>query len=410
VASTVSSTPASANLPEVFAATASAHALQLSLFGTKLTVSSTNAEGDSTPKAHADGAGVALIASTTSAADAATANQNVTTPKACGLALPLQPIANVALACSQSASATVAGAPGAVATSNIADIDVNLLNPVLNLLQPILNALTPLGNQLIGTVLTTVQNIVQPILGNTLTTLLGKLGIDINKPVSSLITALEKATNLITIHVGDTTSKIVTTASAVTADSIAQGATIDVLPGLLVGGGPLLSVTVGLAHTTSTYDRSAGTSSATFDPAILTVTLLGNVIPVKLGSPIDLLPGTPLESVISLGAGSTTTNADKSVSAVADGVSLDLLKGLNGGVSLHLAHAESAAGGHTDFITPAAATTTTTTPVVVTSPPEPISLATTGTNAPLLPVGFLLVLAGYLTRRGFRRRADRAPR
>lgn len=412
VSSTVSATPASANLPEVFAATASAQALKLSLFGTTLTISSTNAEGDTTPKAHADGAGAALITASSSVADSTGANQSVATPKNCGIVLPLQPLAGVLLACSQSTSVTASGVPSATATSNIADIDVNLLNPVLNLLKPILDALTPLANQVLGTVLNTVQNAVQPLLGSTLPNLLGKLGIDVNKPVSSLITALQKATNLITIHVGDTTSNVATTADAVTADSVAQGAKIDVLPGLLVNGDPLLSITVGMAHTTSTYNRVAGTSAATFDPAILSIDLLGSVIPIKLGSPIDLLAGTPLESIISLGGGATTTNADKSVSAVADGVGLDLLKGINGGISLHLAHAESAAGGHTDTVTAATPTTTpSTTSLPVVTAVEPVRLATTGTSAPLLPVGFVLVLAGYLTRRTFRsRRAARAPR
>lgn len=408
--STASSVPAAADTPEAFAGTASAQALQLKLFGTALTIGSSNVEADSSPKAHADGAGVALLAATTSSADSVGADKTLTPAKACGLNLPLASLLTLQLACSQSATNTANSAPAALATSNIAALDVGLLNTVLTLLQPILHILIPLGDQVLGGVLTTVQGVVQPILGTTLPTLLGKLGLDLSKPVSSLVTALEKATNLVTVHVGDTVSQVVTTGGTVVADAVAKGAEIDVLPGILLGGGPLLSITLGLAHTTSTFNRTTGASDANFDPAILTVSLLGSVIPVKFGTPITLLAGTPLESTISLGAGTKVKNADGSVTAKADGVGIDLLKGINGGISLHLAHAESAAGGALKTVSPVVPSTTTTTAALTTGTLT-AHLATTGTDAPLLPVGVFLILAGYVTRRTFRtRRATRAPR
>lgn len=412
--STATSVPAGADTPEAFAGSASAQALVLKLFGTNLTLGSSNVAADSSPKAHADGAGLALIAATTSSADADAVNKTVAPPKACGLSLPIANILTLALACSQSASGTVNSSPSAVATSNIAALDVGLLNPLLNLLQPILSALTPIADQLIGTVLTTVQSVLQPVLGTTLQQLLGGLGLDTAKPVSSLLTALQKATNLVTVHVGDTASSVVTSAGTVIADSIAKGAEIDVLPGITLTGGPLLSITLGLAHTTSTFNRLTGVSAATFDPAIVTVKLLGAVIPVALTTPLVLFAGTPLESVISLGAGKTTLNkTDGSVSAEASGVGIDLLKGLNGGISLHLAHATSAAAGAKAQLvaTTTSNSTTSTSLPAVTGTLLVTRLPVTGSAAPVLPIGMALILAGYLTRRGLLRRwAQRTPR
>lgn len=413
VAVTAASTSAgaqSSGTPEAFAGTAQAQALVLKLFGTKLTIGGTSAEADTTPQATASGAGIALITQTTSNATANTATPTASPAQACGLNLPVANILTLSLACSQSKASIANSSPAATATANIADLNVGLVNTVLSVLQPVITALEGLGNPLLSTVLTTVQSIVQPVLGTTLTQLLGGLGISMSQPVTSLVNALERATQLVTVHVGDSGSSVVTSSGAVTATSSAQGATIAVLPGIEVGGGPLLSITVGEAATTSTYDRTSGTSSATFSPAILSVTLLGATIPVGLGSPITLLAGTPLASTISLGAGSTTKTAS-GVTATADGVSLDLLQGLNGGISLALANAESAVGGN---VAVAAATTTappTTAAPVVSIAPEPVTLATTGTSTPFLEIGFFLILAGYITRRTYRsRRIRRSPR
>jgi hypothetical protein len=384
--------------PEAFAGSAAAEALKLDLFGTNLTLGSTSAEADTTPEAKATGSGVALITSTTSTANATTDNPTSTPAKQCGLNLPLTGLLNLALACSQSAGSVTNSAPTASSAANIADIDVGVLNTVLQVLQPILNALTPMANQILGNVLTTVTGVLGP-LGTTVTNLLGNLGISTSQPVSSLITALEKATTLLSVHVGDSTAAVTTSSDTVVATSMAQGATISVLPGLTVGGGPLLSITVGQASTTSTYARGTGVSTGSFDPAILTVNLLGTTIHVGLGSPITLFAGTPLESTISLGAGTTTHGPNGSITETADGVSLDLLKGLNGGISLALADATSTVGGTPAVLAPQIVTTTTAAPVTTTTV-APHLLATTGADeAPLLPIGFVLLLLGYLTRR-----------
>ena len=380
--------PASADTAEAFAGTATARALNLSLLGIKVTAGSTTALADSSPKAQASGAGLALIAQTVSQAAVNGPNASQAPPKACGVDLPIAGLLSVALACSQSNASTTDASPTARSVANIAAIDVGVLDLVLDLLDPILDALVPVVDQVIGDVTGTLQ----PLLGGLLDPLLQGLQLDLQSPVQSLLDALRDVTNLAEIRVGDSLSQVTTEGTKVTATAAARGAEIRVLPGLTAAGGPLLSITVGSATATSVFDRTAGTSTAAFDPALLTVNVLGTSIPVALGQPITLFPGTVLESTISLGAGRTVRNPDGTVGAVADGVGLQLLKGLNGGIVLELAHAESAVGGAKAVITPQSLPSP-----KAERPPE---LARTGgMGDPLLPIGFVLVLVAVLTRR-----------
>ncbi len=370
--------------PESYAATALARALELSVLNLNLTVASSGIEINSSPSAKATGAGVALLPNTTSEAKAG-AGESSAPPKACALNLPLS-IINVELACGETSAATTGDGPQALGRGTVAAIDIGggqllqLLKPVLDLLKPVL-----------GTVLA----VVQPVLGGLQLPLVGQLaGLDpATDPVSSLVDKLTKATSLVSIKIGNSTAQGKTTAAAVSSEGNAQGAQIDVLPGLALGGSPLLSIVVGSAKATATFDRNGGKADATFDGAIATVKvglpiLGGNILelPIKLGQPIRLLEGTPLESEISLGAGSTKRESDGAVSSVADGVKIHLLKGISGGVKLELAHAEAAVGGLTRL---------TSKQVVV----DPLPLPKTG-GEPWVPMaGAGLLVAAYLTRR-----------
>jgi len=395
VAGLFATTPASADNAEAYAGSAAARALNLDVLGIKLTAGSTDALANSTPAAHANGSGLGLIADSTSKADA-TAGQSQSSPKACAVNLPISGILTVALACSQSSASAIEGNPLAASSANVAAIDVGLVNLVLQLLQPILDALTPVLDQVIGTVTGTLQ----PLIGGALDPLLGNLGLNLNSPVRSLVDALKNVTNLATVHVGDTTSSVTTDAGKVTALATAKGGEIDVLPGLgMVGAAPLLSIVLGSATASSTFDRTTGQSAAAFDPSLLTLQVLGVTVPVGLGAPITLFPGTLLESTISIGAGRTISNPDGTVGAVADGVSLQLLKGVAGGITLELAHAESAVGGAKALIT-----TQSVNPPAPPADVRPAELARTGAEAPWLPMGMMLILVAFVTRRVTRAR------
>ncbi|MEA2825836.1 MAG: hypothetical protein QOG43_275 [Actinomycetota bacterium] len=374
---------------ESFIATANARALALDVLGIKVTVGASGIEMTSTPAAKATGGGVLLVPGTVSTVETTGPSQALAPPKACVLNLPIANLLSVALACGEAKVDSTPGAPQAFGSGSVAAIDVGG-QQILALLSPVLDALTPLLDQVIGT----VTGALNPLLGGLLPGLVTQLGLDPNTGlVSSLVDGLKKATNLATIKLGNSTSQGLSETGKISAIATAQGGQIDVLPGLALGGAPLLSIVVGSAKATSVFDRAGGTSTPGFDAAILTVKLglpiLGNIteIPVKLGSPITLLAGTPLESTIALGAGTTTKNPDGSVSSVADGVSIHLLKGISGGIKLELAHAESGIGGQSQLVEQQKLV-------------EPVAqLAKTG-NDPWVPmVGFALLLAAFTTRR-----------
>ncbi len=388
--------------PESFIATAAARGLDLNVFGTHVTIGQSSAIVNSTPSAKASGAGVALVSGTVSNSEVNAPNQSAAPPKACVLNLPIAGLLAVELACGESRVDTTNGAPSAFGAGSVAGIDLagtTLLQPLIALLQSLLDALLPVVDQTVGTVL----NNLNPTLGGLLGGLAGNLGLGSGstvEPVSGLVDSLldgiERATSLLDVQLGASTAQAVTVADKVTATATAAGAQIDLLPGLTLGGAPLLSIIVGSARSTSVFDRGTARSTPAFDAAVarvrLGLPLLGasvTEIPIQLNQPLTLLAGTPLESTISLGAGRTVTDPNTgSVASYADGVSIQLLKGLNGGIGLELAHAETGAGGQARLLAQQQ---------VVTPVPH---LAKTG-NDPWLPLtgaGLLMVALGIRRR------------
>lgn len=399
----VAAVPASAaeeettiTVPEAFIASASARGLDLNLFGNRLTIGSSNALIDSSPKAQAQGAGVAIIAGTVANALATGANVTDTPPQACVANLPLLGALTVALACGEANATTADGMPKAAATGKIASVDVggSLLNPILQAVGNVLNA-----------TLGTVVDPLTQLLGGLLNPLLGTLNLNLQNTVQDLLDGLGRVTGLLSVRVGPAASQAITTTDKVNGTAIAQGAVIEVLPGLSALGAPLATITVGDARATvdvtrpsaSTNDPAAAVATPAFQAALvkvdLGVPLLGNVtsIPVSLGAPLTLLAGTILESTIAVGGGSTGDGPNGSKFAIADGVSIQLLKGLNGGIGIALAHAEAAGGGRSAKLS-----------VRQIAPPvtQPEMLARTGADGALLPMaGVALLLAAFGVRR-----------
>ena len=354
--------------PESFIATAAARGLDLNLFGTHVTIGQSSAVVNSTPSAKASGAGVALVAGTVSTSEVNGPNQSAAPPKACVVNLPLDlpagtRLLTVNLACGESRVDTNNGAPSAFGSGSVAGVDLaaaGVLDPVTTLLQSVLAQLSTVVDPTVGTVLTTL-----PAVSGVVAPMAAGLGLNLASPVApvsglvnNLLEGVQRATGLVQIKLGDSTAQAVTSADAVTATAVAAGAQIDLLPGLTVGGAPLLSIIVGSARSTSTFDRGTAKSTPAFDAAVarvrLGLPLLGGAvteIPVQLNTPLTLLAGTPLETTISLGAGRTVTDPTTgSVASYADGVSVQLLKGINGGIGLELAHAETGAGGQTRLV------------------------------------------------------------
>ncbi|HUQ39728.1 MAG TPA: hypothetical protein VM030_06200 [Acidimicrobiales bacterium] len=301
--------------------------MALTVLGQKATFGVSTAKINSTLKAAADGAGQLLVLGSTTKAEVTGNNTKQTKPQACAQALPPAPVLSLGLACSSSTAEVVEGLPHAVADGSLVSLDLGLNQlPINTVIDPVKGAL--------GQVFGALPDTLDPAT-NTVTDLLTALG----------------NTQTLAVKVGHSRSDVSTVANTVTAVGQAEAAQIDVLP---IGGlakQPVASIIVGSAKATAVYDRVAGAAKASFDPAIVTLrlnTVLTGAQEIKVapGETITILQGTPLESTITVADGKTTKNADGSVSAVADGVKLELLKGVNGGVILELAHAEAGAAGN----------------------------------------------------------------
>lgn len=388
VAGAFIASPAGAAANENYVGSATGTALNLDVVGQKLTLGFSKGKVASTLEALAEGAGQLLPAgnaTTSKASVTGTPNGTQEQKDQCGpISTPaeLEQIGlKLATACSSSLSQIVNGAPHVLSEGSVADFDLSA-NLILDKV--------PQLNETIDQ----VQTALTPVLGQ-LDAVTSQLGISTSDTVGTLIDKLQ-TTQTLKVSVGKTVSDVTTVANAVTSKATASGAQIDLLPvGAVVNGvsAPLVSIIVGSANATSTYDRQAGTSTAAFDPAVVRVVTnlagaLKQEIPVAPGQSIKILEGTPLESEIIVGNGSTVKNADGSVGAIADGVSLHLLKGVNGGVNLDLAHAEAGVAGSPAVLdnveTPRAA-------------PE---LPRTGGPGPWIPVaGATMIVAAVLTRR-----------
>ena len=369
--------PAGADTPEVYAGSASAKALDLNILGQSATlgVSSAKVASDLTAKAEGAGQLVPQLTQFAGNTEASVSGSGATSkPESCATPDlgPVASVLNVGAACSSASASIVSGNPVAISTGKVAQIAVN----GQTVLQQLNAVTTPIGDTL-NTVLGQVCANVQQTCSATTT-------------VSSLIDSILN-TQTLAVEVGTSTSSVTAEGAKVDSLGTAAGAVIKLLPLPNINGlastEPIATITVGEAKAESVYDRSTGTSTPTVTPALVHVhfntpltagTQLQDVS-VAPGQDITILAGTPLESRIVVAAGSTVKNPDGSVGAVSDGVRLELLKGLNGGISLGLAHAEAGVGGALATKTP------------VLNPEIPRELPRTG-GTPWLPLAGVGIL------------------
>ncbi len=157
------------------------------------------------------------------------------------------------------------------------------------------------------------------------------------------------------VAAGPSSSTSTVEASGWTTTARASGATVTILPGGGAGGAPLAQILVGGASATATSTRTAGhgaLSKATDVPSLVTIEVNApgagpktySLVP---GQSMTILKGTPLQTTVSVAAGSVTTAASGAVTATAHGVAIDLAEGVgaspataeNGGVHIELADA-----------------------------------------------------------------------
>jgi hypothetical protein len=348
--------------PETFAGGAAARALDLSILGQKLTLGDTfanivkgvNDTGATTLLAKAVGTGQLSLLGNTTATSSLTSNGTQNTPASCAaLALPaaISSILNVGIACGSSTASINNGLLNAVATGTVGDIDlsVNNLLKTLGLDGAVAGVGTQVGG-LLNTLLGVTGELGLPVSGTPLE------NVDLATLLSSVLDSVVN-TKTLEVLIGDAKSETVNTANTVTAKAHSAAVDIKILPTPKLGGivqsVPLVEIIIGEASAAATYDRLTGKplGDPVFDPAIVRVkglvpTLLLGADPqkgiaVSLGQDLVLLAGTPLESRIILGAGKIVDDGVFGKKAVADGVAVELLKGISGGIVLNLAHAEA---------------------------------------------------------------------
>lgn len=326
--------------PEVFAGAASARALDISVLGQRLTFGDTFAKASKsvtsageTVVAEASGAGqLSLLGNTTQTAKVSGTGSQTNAEKCAGVALPaaVANILSVGVACSASAASASPGAVvNAVSSGNVAGVDLSA-NTVLSTL--------PIGS-----------------LADTLLAVVPDLPIDVETPVKELVDSVLK-TKTLDVSVGDATSQVTSTTDTITAKSNSAAVTIKLLPTPdlrgVIQSEPIITITVAQASAKVVYDRISGNVlNASYDPALVrvkcTLAVLCNgvneiaVVPnqdIEIGKPTDIL-----HVRIAVASGKIIDDPVLGKKAVSDGVAIQLLSGLQGGIQLNLAHAEAGA-------------------------------------------------------------------
>lgn len=394
--------------PAVYAGQASAQALQVSILGQTGTFGISKSTVDSTPAGTADGTAAVLpdplgIQGEQKASLGETKPQSCVTPAA---PAQLASLVNIGLGCSSASVVDQGGYPVSTASGTVGQVTLDA--------QSILNN-SP-ANQL-----------TQPVTDN-LNNLLGQVctNLSVTCPVTNTVQQLVQSvvqTRTLQATVGDATSTVTSSASTITSQGTANAATIEILPDAVLNGTPLgapfATIQVARAGATVACDIASGKGTPSIDPALVTIKLAAPVFAALPPTTIDqlslahiavdastatitlapgqsmVLPGTagtPLETEIVVAGGTTTNNPDGSTTATADGVKVNALKGINGGVLLDLAHAEAVGG--------CAAPQTVAAPAAPVAPSVPTELPRTGGTAPWLPIAGLGGLAlALVTRR-----------
>ena len=419
----VAAPAAHADTPETFTATGTARALHISVLGQDATFGVTDGNVGAPLTAVADAAGqllqpatlskVALSSDNSSASDPISGQQRCALPT---LPAPLGSILDLSVACSLAKADITKALPSATSTAGVATLNVNAQSLLSGLLGN-----TPLGSLQLGNTVNQVTSALQPVL-NAISSATSQTPVQLD-PTTTITNLLNSLTTqqTLSLSLGNSTSALGTVASTLSSTSTALGGELKVLPIAALNNTPLADIKIGSASTTASYDRTKGIGTASFDPALVTVDLapvLGlpsalTHISIAPGQTITILQGTPLESTITVADGHTTSNGN-SASAVADGVSIQLFKGLaallptsaasaaaatpTAAVLVELAHAESTVSG-----TPAAVAPATPANPAPAQPAEVKALAFTG-SSPWLPAVGVLLLAGFWGTRRLRRR------
>lgn len=331
-----------------YGGTASSDSLTINLFGQTITTSAASAELTSA-LAKASATQVltplqtgAVTAETTSVGDAQTVK-----PEACsGSQLTAIPaIGRADITCGEAVVQLLqdGGKARALGAEVVLEVSVANLLEALQLQQPaqdgtnqLVEALNPLFEGLTGTPLAPV------VTGTT----------DTVRDVLDGVLTLDSTVRIV---IAPALAEVNADAAQVTSHARAQGiriellpangagATNNLLPDDLEAGEPLITITVGDAQATKTVKRDgSGEATSTSNGALVTVAFGTSVLTEALGVPgtitvdagqsfcVPGLEGTPLETCVKV----ASAGVDAQGNPFADGTTVQVLRGINGGIDL----------------------------------------------------------------------------
>jgi hypothetical protein len=394
--------------PEIrYALAGEARGLELAFGGEGLTLGAAISLGESAPKASGLGAGQCELLGDGNKSpedlpcnDAATevssapgkegsAGETCATPP---LPAPLDTVIELSVACGSSESSIKGGLPTTLNAGRIGNLAVQLnLGGISQELEDAKDQVVDGLEEIIGNLPPEAQSLLDEILA-----------------------ALDEGEAL-RLNLGPTRSDVIPDGDAIEVVSTAKGAHIGLLgiPELDREGNPipdtanalengLVTIEIGDSSSRAVLNQSDVSATAEAEAALVRVKVLDitknppeyEVIEVAPGETQTILPDTPLESTVTA-ADSVTSEEEGEARAAADAVSLHLLKGVEGGAQIALARttagATVAVEQPEDSIKPR-------------QPTEPLP-ATGGTDFPvlLLLLGVTLVAGVLIARRAFSR-------
>jgi len=396
---------AGADTPQVTAGdtggTAQANALTVSIAGQTITGSAANAVLDLGKLADATGTQI-LTPALTSAPAHATAKaigaSDVQKPASCnGSQLTAIPGINRAdITCAQAAAALTneGGSSRALGAELVLEPSVSGVLSTLSLQDP--------AQQAVSQVETALDPLVTALTGTPLKDLVTSADQTVEDVLSKILTLQSTARIVVAPALAEVTSDATTVTSHAHAQGIriellpvdGAGATNNLLPNDLPTGKPLITITIGNAEVSKSVSRDGSTpAKVDSSAAVVTVEFGSPTVAQALGVPSTItvqggqqlcipgLTGTPLETCINVASAGVDANGNP----YADGVSIDLFKGVNGGIGLATGRAS---GGTALAALPVAA------PAAATP-----DLPRTGGNGILPIVGGGLLAVALLTRR-----------
>lgn len=357
-----------------------ARALELAVLGDGVTLGFALSQADSTPRALGVGAGQCTLLGDTDDPDGLPCSSENTVrssypgdpgseePSCSGtLPAPLSDVVKLNAVCGASASTFKNGVATTRSTGQIASLGVTL---------PVGMSLVPadLSTEEVEQVVDDLTGVLSPVLDaapeEVRDTLEGTKGtaFETLDGLLEVIGGLD-ATDALKAEIGTSHSRISRSGRVLSSRSTAAGARIGLvgIPSMSSSGtlieqadplkNGLVIIEVGTAQASASVDRATAAATSGASPALVTVKVRDITSPepkyvevsVAPGETVTVLEGTPAESTI-VAADSETTEEPGSASAVANAVSLHLLKGVEGGVRLGIAGTNAAATAEVNVV------------------------------------------------------------